>query len=65
MACVSQDIPEGGSKGVILLTMGHQDKAATAFSKYIDGMLDVLLPHPAVVDRLGQQEILFFGPDGE
>lgn len=60
----NKDIPEGGSKGVILLTLANQDKAATAFAKYVDAIMDVLLvPNPDIVDRLGQQEILFFGPD--
>jgi NAD-specific glutamate dehydrogenase len=34
-----------------------------AFAKYVDSVLDVLLPNSEVVDRLGQREILFFGPD--
>jgi hypothetical protein len=34
-----------------------------AFAKYVDSVLDVLLPNGEVVDRLGQREILFFGPD--
>lgn len=59
----NKDIPEGGSKGVILLTQGHQDKARVAFSKYVDAILDLLLPNAEVVDRLGAREILFFGPD--
>ena len=34
-----------------------------AFSKYVDSMLDVLLPTAEVRDYLKQEEILFFGPD--
>lgn len=39
----NKDIPEGGSKGVILLNLAHQDKATTAFMKYEDAILDTLL----------------------
>jgi glutamate dehydrogenase/leucine dehydrogenase len=35
---------EGGAKGVILLDADHQDKARVAFEKYIDSILDLLLP---------------------
>ncbi len=59
----NKDIPEGGSKGVILLNLAHQDKAKVAFSKYVDSMLDVLLPTDEIRDYLKQEEILFFGPD--
>jgi glutamate dehydrogenase len=34
----NKDIPEGGSKGTILLSADHQDKAFTAFKKYIDSV---------------------------
>jgi glutamate dehydrogenase len=34
-----------------------------AFNKYVDSMLDVLLPNEEVRDYLKQEEILFFGPD--
>ena len=65
----NKDIPEGGSKGVILLDSGHQDKARVAFEKYIDSILDLLLPPTSpgikdpIVDLYGQEEILFMGPD--
>jgi glutamate dehydrogenase len=65
----NKDIPEGGSKGVILLDIRHQSKAKVAFQKYIDGILDLLL-HPQspgikdpIVDLYGKEEILFMGPD--
>jgi len=35
----NKDIPEGGSKGVILLSIDHQDKAEVAFQKYVDSLL--------------------------
>lgn len=65
----NKDIPEGGAKGVILLDVNHQDKARVAFEKYIDSILDLLLPPASpgikdpIVDLHGQDEILFMGPD--
>lgn len=59
----NKDIPEGGSKGTIFLSLNHQDKGLVAFKKYIDSLCDVLLPNADVVDLYGQQEILFLGPD--
>ena len=59
----NKDIPEGGSKGIILLRLQNQDEAERAFKDYIDGILDVIIPHEDVCDLYGQEEILFFGPD--
>lgn len=65
----NKDIPEGGSKGVILLDAQHQDKGSVAFEKYIDSILDLLLPPVSpgikdpIVDLYGKEEILFMGPD--
>ena len=65
----NKDIPEGGAKGVILLDVHHQNKASVAFEKYIDSILDLLLPavSPGIKDPIkdlhGQEEILFMGPD--
>ncbi|KAJ6113763.1 Glutamate dehydrogenase NAD-dependent [Penicillium sp. IBT 18751x] len=65
----NKDIPEGGAKGVILLDVNHQDKARVAFEKYIDSIMDLLLPPVSpgikdpIVDLHGQDEILFMGPD--
>lgn len=65
----NKDIPEGGSKGVILLDVHHQDKTRVAFEKYIDSIMDLLLPPRSpgikdpIVDLHGQPEILFMGPD--
>ncbi|KAL1958067.1 hypothetical protein VTO42DRAFT_5107 [Malbranchea cinnamomea] len=65
----NKDIPEGGAKGVILLDFNHQDKARVAFEKYIDSILDLLLPAASpgikdpIVDLHGKEEILFMGPD--
>jgi len=59
----NKDIPEGGSKGTILLSADHQAKAEVAFQKYIDALLDVILPNDEIVDHYGKEEILFLGPD--
>jgi len=59
----NKDIPEGGSKGAILLRWGHTDKTNIAFKKYINGLLDLLLPNDEVVDFCGKEVILFLGPD--
>ena len=59
----NKDIPEGGSKGTILLNLDYQDKENEAFHKYVDGLLDVIQPDEAVKDYYGNEEILFIGPD--
>lgn len=38
-----QDIPEGGSKGTILLDVNQQDKPRVVFEKYVDAVLDLLI----------------------
>jgi glutamate dehydrogenase len=65
----NKDIPEGGSKGTILLDMDQQDKPRVAFEKYVDSVLDLLIigKTPGIketlVDHYKKPEILFFGPD--
>jgi glutamate dehydrogenase len=60
----NKDIPEGGSKGVILLEASQQDKGTVAFEKYIDSIIDLLIPQAnPIVDLYGKPEILFMGPD--
>lgn len=64
----NKDIPEGGSKGVILLKPGliNRQQTFTAFSQYVDAMIDILINDPLkdpYIDLLNHQEILFFGPD--
>ncbi|KAJ3101712.1 NAD-dependent glutamate dehydrogenase [Phlyctochytrium planicorne] len=65
----NKDIPEGGSKGTILLDISQQDKPKVAFDKYVDAMLDLLIAGESpgikekIVDLYGRPEILFFGPD--
>ena len=59
----NKDIPEGGSKGTILLRWGYQQQADEAFKKYIDGLLDLMLNEKGVVDLYGKEVLLFLGPD--
>jgi len=59
----NKDIPEGGSKGTILLNWGYMDKDRDCFKKYVDGLLDLILPNAAVVDYYARPIILFLGPD--
>lgn len=66
----NKDIPEGGSKGVILLDPGSaQERPRACFEKYIDSLIDLLLKQyiPGVkdsyVDLYNKPEILFLGPD--
>lgn len=59
----NKDIPEGGSKGTILLDIKSQNKSDIAFKKYVDGLLDLLLPNDRIKDYHGSEEILYLGPD--
>jgi glutamate dehydrogenase len=60
----NKDIPEGGSKGIILPAFGtSRADAQQAFRCYIDAMLDLLVPADGRPIVGGQEEILFFGPD--
>ncbi|KAG0665323.1 NAD-dependent glutamate dehydrogenase [Maudiozyma exigua] len=64
----NKDIPEGGSKGVILLNPALTTEKDTfiAFTQYVDSIIDILIRDPlkeTYVDLLGKEEILFFGPD--
>lgn len=66
----NKDIPEGGSKGTILLdtdyaTPQSQASGRDSFFKFIDALLDCMLPDAVgIFSHLHpHQEILFFGPD--
>ena len=59
----NKDIPEGGSKGTILINWGHMHRAEEVFKKYIDGLLDLMLNEEGVVDLYGREVLLFLGPD--
>ncbi|RSH88031.1 NAD-dependent glutamate dehydrogenase [Apiotrichum porosum] len=65
----NKDIPEGGSKGTILPSLGANPR--NCFEKYVDAVIDLLIPGQSpgikgpIVDVSGRTtpEILFFGPD--
>ncbi len=59
----NKDIPEGGSKGTILLNLENQSEAELAFKSYVDGLLDVIMPNEEIHDLYRKKEILFLGPD--
>ncbi|MGB9837039.1 MAG: NAD-glutamate dehydrogenase domain-containing protein [Candidatus Saccharicenans sp.] len=59
----NKDLAEGGSKGTILLRWGFNDKMSVAFKKYIDGLLDLMMPDQSIVDYYGKDVFLFLGPD--
>ena len=39
----NKDIPEGGSKGTILLDANAQDRALACFEQYVDAILDLII----------------------
>lgn len=61
----NKDIPEGGAKAAILLA--PDALLERSVKGFIDGVLDLITPDPdtraQVVDRFGQNELLYFGPD--
>jgi len=67
----NKDIPEGGSKGVILLDTvaasgaNAQSNAACrdCFMQYVDSLLDCMILPAGLVSHLPDKEFLFFGPD--
>lgn len=67
----NKDIPEGGSKGTILLDTDYatpqaQNSGRDSFFKFIDALLDCMLPESVGIYshlEAHHKEILFFGPD--
>ncbi|CAC9472786.1 glutamate dehydrogenase [Leishmania infantum JPCM5] len=65
----NKDIPEGGSKGTILVSSRYLNKfdevrCQHIFLQYVDALLDVIIPgEKGVVDGLKSEEIIFLGPD--
>jgi hypothetical protein len=61
----NKDIPEGGSKAVILAAPGAElERVGRAFA---DGLLDLVIPNPQLAllhaDHYGRDELLYLGPD--
>lgn len=65
----NKDIPEGGSKGTILVSSRYinkfeETKCKQLFLQYVDALLDVVIPGTeGVVDNMKKEEIIFLGPD--
>jgi glutamate dehydrogenase len=60
----NKDIPEGGSKGIILPAFGTgRPEAEQAFRAYVDALFDLLVPEHRESIVGWEEEILFFGPD--
>ena len=63
----NKDIPEGGSKGILLLQ--PEANLAQSVECAIDSLLDLLISdndgklHPRIVDYYGKEEIIYLGPD--
>ncbi|CAM9635203.1 unnamed protein product, partial [Phaeothamnion confervicola] len=69
----NKDIPEGGSKAVVLVdtagstAAGKHHAMRKSVKAFTDAVLDLIVDTPAtrehVVDFLGRQELLYLGPD--
>ena len=61
----NKDIPEGGGKAVIVASADVS--VSRAVRGFTDALLDLITPEPGtraqVVDRFGQEEVLYLGPD--
>lgn len=61
----NKDIPEGGSKAVVLIEPG--ESISRCVKAFADGLLDLISPdeevRSRVVDLFGKEELLYLGPD--
>ncbi len=58
-----KDICESGSKGVIIPHAIHAARGLEAVRDYTEGIMDLMLGDPAIIDYYGRPEMVFFGPD--
>jgi len=58
-----KDICESGSKGVIVPHGIYGVQSRDAVLDYTEGIIDLMLGDPAIVDYYGRPEMVFFGPD--
>ncbi|MCG8529677.1 MAG: hypothetical protein MI749_03310, partial [Desulfovibrionales bacterium] len=58
-----KDICENGAAGIILPHGIYGEYPQKALMDFTEGILDLILPSPQVVDYYGRPEMLFFGPD--
>eukprot|EP00758_Cryptobia_borreli_P007909 Tbor_TRINITY_DN5340_c1_g1::TRINITY_DN5340_c1_g1_i1::g.4442::m.4442/K15371/GDH2; glutamate dehydrogenase len=60
----NKDIPEGGSKGTIMVAPNATYDNRRIFLQYVDAIMDLLIPGvEGVRSYIKSPEILFFGPD--
>ena len=60
----NKDIPEGGAQGLVLPAVGASDaEAEQSFHRYVDALLDLVLPGQSGQIANWKEEILFLGPD--
>ena len=58
-----KDICESGSKGVIIPHAIYATQGLEAVRDYTEGIMDLMLGDPAIIDYYGRPEMVFFGPD--
>lgn len=58
-----KDICESGSKGVVIPQPIYARCGMEALYDYTEGIMDLILGAPEIVDYLGKSEMVFFGPD--
>ncbi|MBI5397429.1 MAG: NAD-glutamate dehydrogenase, partial [Verrucomicrobia bacterium] len=58
-----KDIAESGAKGVIVPYPEYARDGLGATLDFTEGIMDLIQPSDEIVDRPGQPEMIFFGPD--
>jgi glutamate dehydrogenase len=58
-----KDICESGSKGVVVPHAVYGACSMDALYDYTEGIMDLMMPDPEIVDHYGKTEMVFFGPD--
>ncbi|ACN13471.1 GdhA2 [Desulforapulum autotrophicum HRM2] len=58
-----KDICESGSKGVVVPHSLYADYSEDAISDYTEGIMDLVLGDPSIIDYFGEPEMIFFDPD--
>jgi glutamate dehydrogenase len=58
-----KDICESGSKGVVVPHSLYADYSEDALSDYTEGIMDLMLGAPSIIDYFGKSEMVFFDPD--
>jgi glutamate dehydrogenase len=58
-----KDICESGSKGVIVPHAIYATQGMEAVRDYTEGIIDLMLSDPSIIDYYGRPEMVFLGPD--